>query len=130
MSAAAAVASSNARSHYFPRQAMVGRGRSDTAHERVVAQKTADGATASGIAGIAPAPPNLPATQFEAGTVRAAADGTRWRVVEARQYRGKNAGLQRCEWELVEPPPPPPPPVEDEEPPPPRPPVELSLIHI
>ena len=61
------------------------RGRSDTAHERVVSQKTADGATASGIAGIAPAPPNLPATQFEAGTVRAAADGTRWRVVEARR---------------------------------------------
>ena len=49
----------------------------------------------------APQPPRLPATQFEAGTVRAAADGTRWRVVEARQYRGKNAGLQRCEWELV-----------------------------
>ena len=48
----------------------------------------------------APQPPKLPATQLMAGTVRTAADGTRWRVVEARRYRAQ--GGAKAEWERVD----------------------------
>ena len=46
-------------------------------------------------------PPAARPTLFEAGTVRASEDGSRWRVTNDTQYRG--GGQLRARWQLVEP---------------------------